>query len=210
MLRCDRPVWSRVPRVGPVAPRPSSASWQLGWRSFTGLSGVSPQSPKNISYAPIEHVFPSSVSPWWENHPSSSQPSLLSQQRPTCDRKTSPNVQMSRRFCPVCREGVFGLCFRSLRRRQWPPHPYTHTARINPQNCSTGLFIKPTSSHIACICVCSCSPVAGADGHPHPEDLQGGGGPETMARWDTAMHCFYFLPHTLSLTGRFLKTHHTQ
>lgn len=60
--------------------------------------------------------------------------------------------------------------------------PYTHTARINPQNCSTGLFIKPTSSHIACICVCSCSPVAGADGHPHPEDLQGGGGPETMAR----------------------------
>lgn len=55
---------------------------------FTDLtsSSVSPETPKNTSYAHIKLVFPGLLSLWWEIHPSSSQSSLLTQQRPACDR----------------------------------------------------------------------------------------------------------------------------
>lgn len=101
----------RVPRVGPTGSLTLLhilTAWLdrlvtvLPFTSRCCPSSVSPGRPKNISHAPIKHVFAGLVSLWWENHSVSSRSSLLCQQRPTCDIKTSANRHILRQFWQVC------------------------------------------------------------------------------------------------------------
>lgn len=97
LLRCGRWVWSRVPRVGPGGLQPSFASWQLGWTgSRVSCTSQVPAAPpvSRLKDPKISPMHPSSMffQAWSHSGektiPSSSQSSPLSQQRPTCDRKT--------------------------------------------------------------------------------------------------------------------------
>lgn len=83
--------------LGQQVLRPSFASWQLGWTGYrvSCASQTSAAPPVSRLKDPkIPRMHPSSMffQTWShcgeKNHPSSSQSSLLSQQRPTCDRKT--------------------------------------------------------------------------------------------------------------------------